>query len=69
LGCCINHLTTKPPSQGIGLGLSVVAGIMNAHGSEIKVDSAPGQGSTFLLTFALTPPDPLLDTASETGIP
>jgi len=50
--------TTKPPGQGIGLGLSVVQGIMNAHGGEIKVDSAPGQGSTFLLTFALTPPPP-----------
>jgi two-component system NtrC family sensor kinase len=50
--------TTKPPGQGIGLGLSVVLGIMNAHGGEIKVDSAPRQGSTFLLTFALTPPPP-----------
>jgi PAS domain S-box-containing protein len=48
--------TTKPLGQGTGLGLSIVMGIVRSHGGEVTVESAPGKGSTFLLTFALTPP-------------
>lgn len=32
---------------GTGLGLAVVKSIINAHGSEIYVESEPGKGSTF----------------------
>jgi signal transduction histidine kinase len=57
------------PARATGLGLSVVAGIVHSHGGEIKVDSALRQGSTFLLTFALTPPELPPDLSKETGIP
>jgi signal transduction histidine kinase len=38
---------------GSGLGLAVVQAIADAHGAEVRVDSAPGRGSTFVLAFPL----------------
>jgi signal transduction histidine kinase len=46
--------TTKP--SGTGLGLSVTYGILNDHHATIDVNSAPGQGARFVLTFPV--PDP-----------
>jgi signal transduction histidine kinase len=43
--------TTKP--NGTGLGLSTVRKIVDAHGWEVKVHSAPGTGTTFELDFGL----------------
>lgn len=39
--------TTKPLGQGIGIGLSTCYTIIQAHGGEIAVDSAPGRGAVF----------------------
>lgn len=39
--------TTKPLGQGIGIGLSTCYTIIQAHGGEIAVDSAPGKGAVF----------------------
>jgi signal transduction histidine kinase len=38
---------------GTGLGLSVVKGILNAHQSDIKVESKPGKGSRFYFTLPI----------------
>jgi two-component system sensor histidine kinase HydH len=38
------YFTTKP--SGTGLGLAIVQKIVDAHGGEIQVASAPGQGTT-----------------------
>jgi signal transduction histidine kinase len=33
--------------SGVGLGLTIVKGILDAHGVELQVESAPGKGSCF----------------------
>ncbi len=53
--------TTKPKGKGTGLGLSVSQTIIEQHSGEIRVDSAPGAGTTFTITLpsALAPaPEP-----------
>jgi PAS domain S-box-containing protein len=41
--------TTKP--EGTGLGLSVSYGIVRDHRGTVDVESRPGEGTTFILTF------------------
>jgi signal transduction histidine kinase len=43
--------TTKPRSQGTGLGLALVQGIMEASGGTIELQSAPGRGTSFTLSW------------------
>jgi len=43
--------TTKPPEQGTGLGLSMVATIMRQAGGHVMVSSNRGAGTSFRLLF------------------
>jgi signal transduction histidine kinase/CheY-like chemotaxis protein len=43
--------TTKGPDRGSGLGLSICSSIVRQHGGEIAVESEPGRGAQFTVTF------------------
>jgi len=43
--------------DGTGLGLPLSQRIVAAHGGTLRVESAPGQGSTFRVELPLEPPD------------
>lgn len=43
--------TTKERGRGTGLGLFVVRQVVHEHGGHIEVESAPGRGARFRLTF------------------
>ena len=45
--------TTKPPGAGTGLGLSITYEIIQNHRGHISVDSKPGKGTTFVITFPI----------------
>jgi signal transduction histidine kinase len=47
--------TTKPEGKGVGLGLAVSYGIIEAHGGDIEVTSKVGEGATFTVSLPLQP--------------
>jgi two-component system NtrC family sensor kinase len=50
--------TTKSEGKGVGLGLAVSYGIIQAHGGDIEVKSQPGEGTTFTVSLPLEAPAP-----------
>ena len=43
--------TTKAPGHGTGLGLVIVSQVVQEHGGDVEVQSKPGEGTRFRLTF------------------
>jgi signal transduction histidine kinase/ActR/RegA family two-component response regulator len=59
---CLEPFFTTKGDRGSGLGLAMVYGIAQRHGADIDIISAPGEGTTFRMTFPPTSP-----TAQSTG--
>lgn len=47
--------TTKSHKGGMGLGLAMARDIVHRHGGELKVDTAKGVGTTFIMTLPVSP--------------
>jgi len=50
--------TTKEEGKGVGLGLSVVYGIISNHNGSVEVESEMGKGSTFRILLPVAPGGP-----------
>ncbi len=56
--------TLSKEAQGTGLGLAVVSQIAELHGGNVRVESEPGEGSTFIVTIPRHP-SPALEVIEE----
>ncbi len=54
-----------PGSRGTGLGLSIARGLADFMKGSVRIDSAPGQGSTFFLTIPYE--EPMMQTERPVG--
>ncbi len=48
---CLEPFFTTKGERGTGLGLAMVFGVLKRHKAEIEIESAPGMGTTVLLSF------------------
>jgi len=55
-------------SGGTGLGLAIVAGLVAAHGGQVSVKTAPGEGADFRVKLPLSPDALPADDPSSDGL-
>ncbi len=64
---CLEPFFTTKGERGTGLGLAMVYGMVQRHGAEIEIDTAPGQGTTMRLLFPRPANDVQLPAATGAG--
>jgi signal transduction histidine kinase len=65
---CMEPFFTTKGRQGTGLGLAMVYGTMQRHGSDIEIESEPGAGTTLRFNFP-APRAPSGEVGSFEGVP
>jgi signal transduction histidine kinase len=61
--------TTKAIGEGTGLGLSIVFRIIENHRGRIAVQSAPGEGTEFVISLPIRPASGSAGRATSGGSP
>jgi signal transduction histidine kinase/DNA-binding response OmpR family regulator len=51
---CLEPFFTTKGERGTGLGLAMVYGVVQRHNADLRIDSAPGRGTTFRVTFPVS---------------
>ena len=52
----VPFFTTKDPGKGTGLGMGISQSILQAHGADLRVESALGKGTTILVRLPVSGP-------------
>lgn len=60
---CLEPFFSTKGERGTGLGLSMVYGIIERHRGKLEIESAAGQGTTFIIRLPLAENSPLIATA------
>jgi signal transduction histidine kinase/ActR/RegA family two-component response regulator/HAMP domain-containing protein len=66
---CLEPFFTTKGERGTGLGLAMVYGVLQRHGADIEIDSAPGRGTTVRLTFAVATDPQAVAPSFELNVP
>jgi len=66
---CLEPFFSTKGERGTGLGLSMVYGIIERHRGKLEIESAPGQGTTFIIRLPIADPSATQDpeTSAQAG--